>query len=131
VLWSGGLSFAGVMAFIYADLIVLPIIAAYRKYYGTAFALRITALMFTTMVIAAIVIDVVFGALGLIPSSRPATEDVFGGVELDYKAALNAVASAVFLTMLWLARRGPQRIGSRTPCDSQTAQRSSPEAPRA
>ena len=42
VLWSGGISFAGVMAFIFADLIVLPIIVAYRKYYGTAFALRIT-----------------------------------------------------------------------------------------
>ena len=71
--------------------------------------------MFTTMVIAALVIDVAFGALGLIPSARPATEDVFGGVELDYKAVLNAVATAVFLAMLWLARRGPQRIGSRTP----------------
>ena len=67
VLWSGGMSFAGVMAFIYADLIVLPIIAAYRKYYGTAFALRITALMFTTMVIAALVIDVAFGAAGADP----------------------------------------------------------------
>ena len=42
VLWSGGISFAGVLAFIFADLIVLPIIAIYRKYYGTAFALRIT-----------------------------------------------------------------------------------------
>ena len=54
MLWSGGISFAGVMAFIYADLIVLPIILAYRKYYGTGFALRITALMFVTMVIAAL-----------------------------------------------------------------------------
>src|SRR4249919_1049243 len=45
VLWSGGMSFAGVMAFIFADLIVLPIILAYRKYYGTAFTVRITALM--------------------------------------------------------------------------------------
>src|SRR3954453_22737142 len=54
VLWSGGLSFAGVMAFIFADLIVLPIIAIYRKYYGWSFALRITGLMFVTMVIAAL-----------------------------------------------------------------------------
>ena len=51
VLWSGGLSFAGVMAFIFADLIVLPILVVYRKYYGTAFAVRITALMFVTMVL--------------------------------------------------------------------------------
>src|SRR5437762_9665314 len=67
VLWSGGISFAGVIAFIFADLIVLPIIAAYIKYYGRAYALRITALMFVTIVIAALVVDVAFGAVGLIP----------------------------------------------------------------
>src|SRR5215831_10363829 len=49
VLWSGGISFAGVLAFLFADLIVLPIIFAYRKYYGTSYALRITALMLVTM----------------------------------------------------------------------------------
>ena len=64
VLWSGGLSFAGVMAFLFADLIVLPIILAYRKYYGWRFALRIIALMFVTMVVAALVVDLVFSALG-------------------------------------------------------------------
>src|SRR4051794_17567968 len=52
VLWSGGISFAGVLAFLFADLIVLPIIAIYVKYYGRAFAARITALMFITMAIA-------------------------------------------------------------------------------
>ena len=71
VLWSGGISFAGVMAFIFADLIVLPIVLAYRKYYGTAFALRITALMFVTMVVAALVVDLGFGLAGLIPDARP------------------------------------------------------------
>ena len=55
VLWSGGISFAGVLAFIFADLIVLPIIAIYRKYYGWPFALRMTALMFVTMAAAALV----------------------------------------------------------------------------
>ena len=50
VLWSGGITFAGVLAFLFADLIVLPIIAIYRKYYGTRYALRIVALMFVTMV---------------------------------------------------------------------------------
>jgi uncharacterized membrane protein YraQ (UPF0718 family) len=48
VLWSGGISFAGVIAFLFADLIVLPIVVAYRKYYGLSYALRITALMFVT-----------------------------------------------------------------------------------
>ena len=56
VLWSGGIGFAGVLAFLFADLIVLPIILIYRKYYGGAFALRIVALMFVTMVVAALVV---------------------------------------------------------------------------
>ena len=70
VLWSGGISFAGVMAFIFADLIVLPIILAYRKYYGWAFTLRIAALMFVTMVIAALIVDGLFSAANLIPTGR-------------------------------------------------------------
>ena len=105
VLWSGGISFAGVMAFIFADLIVLPIIVAYRKYYGTAFALRITALMFVTMVVAALAIDLLFGAVGLIPSDRPSTEDVFGTIELDYKAVLNALGLAIFVALFLVTMR--------------------------
>jgi YHS domain-containing protein len=104
-LWSGGISFAGVMAFIFADLIVLPIILAYRKYYGTAYAMRITALMFVTMVLAALAIDLVFGAVGLIPSDRPSTEDVFGTIELDYKAVLNAIALAIFAVLFAMTFR--------------------------
>jgi YHS domain-containing protein len=94
------------MAFIFADLIVLPIIVAYRKYYGTAFALRITALMFVTMVVAALAIDLLFGAVGLIPSGRPSTEDVFGTIELDYKAVLNALGLAIFAAMFAITARG-------------------------
>src|SRR5947209_6972529 len=56
VLWSGGISFAGVMAFILADLIVLPILAIYRKYYGTGPALRIALLLFVAMVVAALAV---------------------------------------------------------------------------
>jgi uncharacterized protein len=108
VLWSGGISFAGVMAFIFADLIVLPIVSAYRKYYGWPFALRITVLMFATMVVAALVVDGLFSALDLIPSGpRPTREDIFGSVELDYKLVLNAIALVVFALLFWLtARRG-------------------------
>jgi uncharacterized membrane protein YraQ (UPF0718 family)/YHS domain-containing protein len=107
VLWSGGLSFAGVMAFIFADLIVLPILAVYRKYYGTAFALRITALMYVTMVLAALFVDLLFGGLGLIPSERPSTEDVFGMIELDYKAVLNVLGLVIFAGLFALTlRRG-------------------------
>ena len=105
VLWAGGIPFAGVMAFIFADLIVLPIVLAYRKYYGTAFALRITALMYVTMVLAALAIDLLFSALGLIPTERPSTEDVFGSIALNYKAVLNALATVVFVALMALTRR--------------------------
>jgi uncharacterized membrane protein YraQ (UPF0718 family) len=71
VLWSGGISFAGVLSFIFADLIVLPIVAIYRKYYGTSYALRITALMFVTIIIAALVVDAHFQGLGVIPMHNP------------------------------------------------------------
>jgi uncharacterized membrane protein YraQ (UPF0718 family)/YHS domain-containing protein len=106
VLWSGGISFAGVMAFIFADLIVLPIIAIYRKYYGWAFALRITALMFVTMVLAALAIDGLFSLLGLIPSgTRPSRGDIFGSIQFDYKLFLNLFGLVIFAGLFWLTMR--------------------------
>ncbi len=108
VLWSGGISFAGVMAFIFADLIVLPIVVIYRKYYGSGFALRLTALLFVTMVLAALAVDLAFSALGLIPSGhRPTRGDVFGSLAVNYKLALNLVGLLVFCLLFALtARRG-------------------------
>ena len=105
VLWSGGISFAGVMAFIFADLIVLPIIAAYHKYYGWRFTVRITALMFVTMVVAALVVDLVFGALDLVPANRPSRAEIFGSVELDYKLVLNLLGAMVFAALMYLTVR--------------------------
>jgi uncharacterized protein len=103
VLWSGGISFAGVMAFIFADLIVLPIVLAYRKYYGWAFALRITALMFVTMVIAALIVDGIFSAADLIPTTRPTRNDIFGSVLVDYKLFLDVFGLIVFAMLFWLS----------------------------
>jgi hypothetical protein len=115
VLWSGGISFGGVLAFLFADLIVLPIVAIYRKYYGTSFALRITGLMFLTMILAALAVDGLFSALGLIPTGpRPSRGDIFGQVQLDYKLALNIVGLAIFAALFWLARRG-ERSGPACP----------------
>jgi uncharacterized protein len=105
VLWSGGISFAGVMSFIFADLIVLPIVAIYRKYYGTPFTVRLVALMVTTMIIAALIVDLAFGVLGLIPESRPTPEDVFGSVEVDYKLFLTALGAGIFGCLWYLAGR--------------------------
>jgi uncharacterized membrane protein YraQ (UPF0718 family) len=107
VLWSGGIGFGGVVAFLFADLIVLPIVLAYRKYYGTAFALRITALMLVTIIVAALIVDALFGLAGLVPTGpRPSRTDVFGSVGLNYKLVLNVVATAIFLALFWLSRGG-------------------------
>jgi uncharacterized protein len=105
VLWSGGISFAGVVAFIFADLVVIPIILAYRKYYGTAFALRIVALMLVTIVISALVVDGLFSLVDLIPSGpRPTREDVFGSIEVDYKLFLNILGLGIFAALFWVSR---------------------------
>jgi uncharacterized protein len=111
VLWSGGISFAGVIAFIFADLIVIPIVIAYRKYYGLEFALRITALMFVTMVVAALAVDALFSVAGLIPDSRPSADDVFGSIEVDYKLVLNAIALVVFVGLFGLTMRPSAAAG--------------------
>jgi uncharacterized membrane protein YraQ (UPF0718 family)/YHS domain-containing protein len=108
VLWSGGISFAGVMAFIFADLVILPIIAIYRKYYGGAFTVRIVLLLLVTMVIAALVVQGVFDLFGLVPSgARPSHSDIFSGVHVDYKLVLNVLGFVVFLTLFAItSRRG-------------------------
>src|SRR5450755_4778975 len=105
VLWSGGISFAGVIAFIFADLIVLPIIAIYRKYYGNAYTLRIVALMFLTMVIAALIVDGLFSGVGLIPHVRPTRADIFSSIHVDYKLFTNILGVAIFAALFGLTMR--------------------------
>jgi uncharacterized protein len=72
VLWNGGISFGGVVAFIFADLIIIPILVIYRKYYGTRMALRLFAIFYATMAAAGYIIELVFQPLGLVPSTRNA-----------------------------------------------------------
>jgi len=92
-----------VIAFIYADLITLPIILIYRKYYGTRFALKLTALMLATIVVAALVVDLLFSALGLLPETRPSIESITErGIELNYTAVLNILFTLVGAALVWL-----------------------------
>jgi uncharacterized membrane protein YraQ (UPF0718 family) len=107
VLWSGGISFAGVIAFLFADLIVVPIILIYRKYYGARFAWRIVALMFVTMVLAALAVDALFSAAGLIPHARPTRSDIFSSVKVDYKLFTNILGLAIFASLFALSARRP------------------------
>src|SRR5580658_3271608 len=72
VLWNGGISFGGVVAFIFADLIIVPILAIYRKYYGTRMMFFILATFYVTMAGAGYLVELLFGGLGLVPSGRHA-----------------------------------------------------------
>jgi uncharacterized protein len=90
VLWKGGISFGGVTAFIFADLIIAPILNIYRKYYGARMAAFLLGTFFAAMAGAGYVIELVFGGLGLIPS--PATATIPDqGVSWDYTTWLNIV----------------------------------------
>jgi uncharacterized protein len=94
VLWNGGISFGGVVSFIFADLIILPILVIYRKYYGTRMMLFILGTFYLTMVSAGYVIELLFSALGLVPSERHARVTEVS-IHWDYTTILNIVALGV------------------------------------
>ncbi len=99
VLWNGGISFGGVIAFIYADLIVLPIIDIYRKYYGWKVAGLIVAAFYVAMALAALLIELLFDLLGLIPSQRSA-QIVETSISLNYTTVLNVIFLAIALLLV-------------------------------
>ena len=88
VLWNGGISFGGVVSFIFADLIIIPIILIYRKYYGWKAAIRITAIFYGAMVIAGYVVELVFTPLGLVPTGRNLAV-LESGITWNYTTWLN------------------------------------------
>jgi len=90
VLWNGGISFGGVTAFIFADLIIIPILVIYRKYYGTRMMLAILGIFYAAMVIAGYIIEFLFSGLGLVPAERAAkvTEQ---GIQWNYTTILNII----------------------------------------
>jgi len=111
VLWNGGISFGGVIAFIYADLIVLPIIDIYRKYYGWKTALLIAGVFYIAMVGAALIVEFLFQGLGLIPQHR-AAQIVETSITFNYTTVLNIVflAIAAFLVARFLRTGGPKMM---------------------
>jgi uncharacterized protein len=90
VLWNAGISFGGVVAFIFADLIILPILAIYKKYYGTRMMLFILGTFYLTMVLAGYAVELIFGGLGLIPSTRDA-KVAETAIQWNYTSVLNMV----------------------------------------
>ncbi|MCZ0984992.1 permease [Streptomyces diastatochromogenes] len=111
VLWKGGISFGGVIAFIYADLVILPILNIYRKYYGARTAVFLFATFYAAMAVAGYTVEFAFGGLGLIPDQADARipEE---GVSWDYTTWLNIafLLLAAVLVVRFLRTGGPAML---------------------
>ena len=107
VLWGSGVSFGGVLAFLYADLIVLPLLDVYRRYYGWKMAAYIFGVFFVTMVLAAILMDVAFTGLGLVPARDPNIRAEMGTFAIDYTFWLNIAFGALALWLFRIAALNP------------------------
>jgi uncharacterized protein len=107
VLWNGGISFGGVVAFIFADLLILPILNIYRKYYGTAMMLTLLGTFYASMVVAGYLVELIFGAAGFIPSQRNAMV-MDAGISWNYTTWLNIafLALAVVLVVRFVRTGG-------------------------
>ena len=108
-LWRGGISFGGVVSFIFADLIAMPLLLIYRKLYGTRMALRMLAVFWTVMSIAGLATEGIFRAAGIVPTTRPTTiaAEHFAW---NYTGILNLVFLAAFAA-IWLLSRSRERLG--------------------
>jgi uncharacterized protein len=111
VLWNGGISFGGVVAFLFADLIVLPILDIYRKYYGLKISAFLLVIFYAAMSMAALAVEFIFGALHLIPQERH-VQIVEESIHWNYTTILNVVflALAVALVIRFLRTGGPEML---------------------
>jgi uncharacterized membrane protein YraQ (UPF0718 family)/YHS domain-containing protein len=108
-LWHGGISFGGVIAFIFADLIALPLVLIYRKYYGTRLTLRLFFTFYGVMAAAGLIVEGLFSLLGAIPKSHSMTI-VTTRFEWNYTTFLNIAFLAIFAVLYWLYRNR-KRLG--------------------
>jgi uncharacterized membrane protein YraQ (UPF0718 family) len=111
VLWNGGISFGGVIAFLFADLIILPILNIYRKYYGWKVSAFLFAAFYVAMAAAAFVVEIVFGALHLIPEQRD-TRVMEEAISWNYTTWLNIgfLVVAGLLVVRFLRTDGPAML---------------------
>jgi uncharacterized membrane protein YraQ (UPF0718 family)/YHS domain-containing protein len=108
-LWKGGISFGGVISFIFADLISFPLLLIYRRYYGTRLAWRLLIWFWVVMAAAGLIVEGLAHATGLVPAHR-LTRIVATHFQWDYTTFLNIVFLAIFFALLWLSRN-QRRLG--------------------
>jgi hypothetical protein len=99
VLWNGGISFGGVIAFIYADLLIIPILNIYRKYYGTRMMLTLLGTFYAAMVAAGYLVELIFGTANLIPKQRNATV-MQEAISWDYTSWLNVAFLVIAVALI-------------------------------
>ena len=111
VLWNGGISFGGVVAFIFGDLIILPILNIYRKYYGLRMSVFLAVTFYIAMVLSAIAVELLFGGLGWIPAERNADVGT-AAFSLNYTTVLNVLALllAGWLYLRYRRTGGPEMM---------------------
>ncbi len=102
-LWKGGISFGGVISFIFADLVAAPLVLIYRRYYGGALTLRLVGLFWAVMAAAGLIVGALFSATGLVPQHRP-TQIVTTSFSWGYTTILNIIFLAGFGVLYWLYR---------------------------
>ena len=100
VLWNGGISFGGAIAFIFADLLIIPILDIYRRYYGTRMAVYLALVSYIAMVLAGLLISLLFQVLGWVPQHR-AVLALLEGPRLNYTSVVNVLALILMLAMGW------------------------------
>ena len=128
VLWGSGVSFGGVLAFLFADLIVLPLLDVYRRYYGWKMAAYIGAVFYATMVISALVMDLAFNGLHWIPARHPNVQAEMAHISINYTFWLNLVFGLVALALVILAKRNPMQMHHAHCCGHHAAKAGAPKA---
>jgi uncharacterized protein len=111
VLWNGGISFGGVVAFLFADLIVLPMINIYRKYYGMQMAAVLFGVFYVAMAAAGYIVEIFFGLAGFVPQQRNA-QVLEASVQWNYTTVLNILFLALSAVLVWrfLRTGGPKML---------------------
>lgn len=103
-LWKSGITFAGVLAFILGDLVTIPLLLIYRRYYGTALTVRLVALLYAVMVAAGLAVEGIFSFAGIAPHAVSHHLITAAGISWDSTSYLDLVALAVGIASV-LARR--------------------------
>jgi len=113
-LWHGGIGFGGVISFVFEDLITLPLLLIYRKYYGTALTLRMLFAFWAVMAAAGLTVEGLFSLFGAVPTDRTRSV-VSTHISWNYTTFLNFVAIVLFVIM-YRAYRDRRRRGSEPVC---------------